>query len=335
MQCTLYIPQLMPPRELGDSLWQTVDATSLKMLLARAHYTHSAGTDGGALLCRLFGVAPQHDSPLAPLLAQHAGLPAANGYWLCATPVHLETRRNELVLAGPDALVISAAEAAALTNTLADHLRGEQLTLHAAQPQQWFIRSDTPPAMATTSLDTVIGRDVRDFLPQGAHSRCWHRILTEIQMLLHAHPVNEAREAAGRAPINSVWLWGGGTLPAPGATPYATVWSNDDDVRAIAHHRGSRIAAAPARIAPDSIDPGTHFFSSKLLVAPLRQGDLAAWSAAVTALERDWFQPVLQALKARRVSSLQLLSVDDTGTHQFTIRPGDLMKFWRKNKYLE
>ena len=265
MQCTLHIPYLLPPREADGRIWRTVDAPQLKTLLARAQYTRSDGMDAGALLCAAFGIARQHDSPLAPILARKAGLPAANGYWLCATPVHLETRRNALLLAGPATLDISAAESAALAHTLAQHLHGENITLHAPQPQQWFVRADTPPAMTTSSLDTVIGRDVREFLPQGADSRRWHRILTEMQMLLHAHPVNQAREAGGRAPVNSVWLWAGGTLPAPGTAPYVTVWSDDDAACALAYHVGSRIEAAPARIAPATLNDGTHFFFDSIV----------------------------------------------------------------------
>jgi hypothetical protein len=335
MQCTLHIPYLLPPREWGDSVWQTVHAPHLKTLLARAQYGRSSGMDDCALLCEAFGIARQHDSPLAPLLARKAGLPAENGYWLCATPVHLETRRNALLLIGPAALDISAAESAALAATLAQHLGGDNISLHAPQPQQWFVCSATPPAMTTTSLDTVIGRDVRDFLPQGPDSRRWHRILTEMQMLLHAHAVNEAREAEGRTPINSVWLWAGGALPAPAAAPFAAVWSDDDAVHALAGHAGCRIAAAPARITPDTLDQGTHFFSTRLLVAPLRQGDLPAWSAAVAALDRDWFQPLLQGLRTRRVNRVHLISNHDAGAHRFTIHSYDLWKFWRKNKYLQ
>jgi hypothetical protein len=271
------------------------------------------------------------------MLARQAGLPAQTGYWLCATPVHLETRRNALILSDADALEIGIAEAAALTETLTQHLLGENIALHAPQPQQWFLRSDTQPAMTTSALDRAAGRDVRHQLPQGPDSRRWHRIMTEMQMLLHAHPVNAAREAAGRAPVNSVWLWGGGTLPAPAAAPFSAVWSNDHTARALAHHTGCRIESSPLRLMPDRMDgadPGAHFFSTRLLIAPLRQGNLSAWSAAVTALDRDWFQPLLQALKARRVSRVQLISNDPTGAHAFVIQPRDLLKFWRKNNYL-
>ena len=36
------------------------------------------------------------------------------------------------------------------------------------------------------------------------------RLMTELQMLLHEHPVNEARAARGVPTVNAVWLWGGG-----------------------------------------------------------------------------------------------------------------------------
>ncbi len=335
MQCTLYIPHLIPPRELGVALWPALAAPQLKTLLARARYTHDAQADGDALLCDAFGIARQQDWPLAPLLAHAHGLAADSGYWLCATPIHLETRRTALMVADPAGLNISATEAAAIAATLAEHLGEEHLTLHAPQPGQWFLRCDTPPAMTTTSVDTVIGRDIRNALPQGADGPRWHRILTEIQMLLHAHPVNDAREARGQLPINSVWLWAGGTKPAQPATPYATVWSDDATVNALAHHGACRMEAAPPRFTLDTLVEGAHFFSLNVLAHPLREGDVQAWSSAVTALNRDWFLPLYDALKSRRVNKLIVLSGDDKSAHQFAIRPFDLLKIFNKNKYLQ
>jgi len=31
--------------------------------------------------------------------------------------------------------------------------------------------------------------------------------LNELQMQLHDHPLNQAREARGELPVNSLWLW--------------------------------------------------------------------------------------------------------------------------------
>ena len=342
MPCSLYIPHLIPPREIGAALWRMVQAPQLKTLLAKARYDGSAPSAGEAALCRLFGVARQHDWPLAPLLARHENLDSASGYWLCASPVHLETRHNALVLTDPLTLDLDAATSAALAAPLAEHVRGENLTLHAPQPGLWLLHSPahTPPAMTTSSLDSVSGRDVRAFLPKGADSARWHRILTEMQMLLHAHAANDAREARGQMAVNSVWLWGGGTMPPPAAAPYATVWSDDACVRALAHHTGCRIEPAVANLSAANItgrnlSSESHFFSLEWLTPAMRQGDLQRWSSAVSALNRDWFTPLLAALQARRLDTLTVLSGGDTGTWQFVIHPGDLMKFWRKNKYLQ
>ena len=335
MQCTLYIPYLIPLRELADTVWRALNVPQLKMLLARGEYVFNPETEAAALLCNIFGIARQQDSPLAPMLARNHGLAGGSGYWLCATPIHLEPRRNALVLADPATLEITVAESSALATTLADHLRDENVTLHAPQPGQWFLHSDVLPVMTTSSLDAVTGQDVRGFLPQGPDSLRWHRILTEIQMLLHAHPVNETREISGRAAVNSVWLWAGGTLPPHSAAPYTIVWSNDDVACALAHHTGGRIEPAPARIMPNTLNEGSHFFSTQLLVAPMRQGNLQAWSAAVTAIDHDWFHPLLKALKTRRLNKLTIITSNDAGTHELTIRPRDLMKFWRQNKYLQ
>ena len=339
MQCTLYIPHLLPPRELGESLWQTVDAPQLKTLLARSAWTTNATNDPAACLCRLFGVARQQDWPLAPLLAHYENVRADSGYWLCATPVHLETRRNALVLTDPASLAVSAAESAAFAAMLADHLRAENVTLHTPRPGHWFLHCDLPPTMTTTSLAAATGRDVRLLLPQGADSARWHRILTEIQMLLHAHPANDARESSGHLPVNSVWLWGGGTLPEPASAtvPFAAAWSDNPAVRALAHYRGCRLGTPPERMAPDTVEKlegNAHLYSLETLEMVLRQKDAQAWNNAVTVLNRDWFIPLMNALKSQSLSTLTVLSVNDTGTQEFALRRGDIMKFWRKNNYL-
>ncbi len=340
MTCTLYIPHLLPPRELGEALWRTIDAPPLKTALARAtftNFTNGPATGADALLCGLFNIAQQQDWPLAPLLARGENLAADSGYWLCATPVHLETRRNALMLTDPAALAISAEESSAFAAMLNAHLHEEKITLHAPQPQHWYLRCDSPPVMTTSSLDSVTSRDVRTFLPQGVDSPRWHRILTEIQMLLHAHPLNDAREARGLAPVNSVWLSSGGVLPPrpSGPAPFAVVHSDVAAVRALAQHCGCRLESRPTLMTPETLQADAHLFSFELLTPLMRQGDVQAWSSAVTLLNRDWFTPLFSALKARRLRVLTLISSTDAGTQQFVIRAQDALKFWRKNNYLQ
>ena len=52
-------------------------------------------------------------------------------------------------------------------------------------------------------------------MPAGPGAGAYHRLMGELQMLLHDHAVNERRTASGIPAINSIWFWGGGTAPEP------------------------------------------------------------------------------------------------------------------------
>jgi hypothetical protein len=60
-------------------------------------------------------------------------------------------------------------------------------------------------------------------------------------MLLHEHAVNGVRLARGAAPINSVWLWAGGTLPLKDTAPELTLFTEHADFAAIARHAGASV----------------------------------------------------------------------------------------------
>ena len=342
MQCTLNIPHLIPPREADEGVWQEVNAPRLKTALARAAYASDANADAEALLCEWFGVPRQQDWPLAPLLAKEDGLPASIGYWLCATPLHLETRRNALVAASTDQLPIGESESAAFAATLAGHLQSEGIALYAPAPGRWYLSSDNAPALTTTPMDVVAGRDIRAHLPTGKDSARWRRILTEMQMLLHSHPVNEVRESRGLPPINSVWLWGGGTLPPAPAktqTPFTSVNSNDAAIRALAHHAGCRVKPLPEQCSPALLDEmtaanstpdETHLISIESLATAMCQGDALAWTNAAHRLEALWIAPLLDALKLHRLRTLTLVSSNRHGIWRFEVRSSDRWKVWRK-----
>ena len=143
-----------------------------------------------------------------------------------------------------------------------------------------------------------------------------------------------ARETRGQLPVNSVWLWGGGTLPARSPAYFKQVWSDHATVTLLARHTAIACKPALARLLPQSLAQGAHFFSNEALAPAQSQRNPHAWSDALGALERDWFAPLLQALKTRRVSTVTLISSDPLGTHHFSLAPGDLWKIWRNNRYL-
>jgi hypothetical protein len=332
MDCTLFIPNLIPSTEHGERPWHAPEAHRLKTLLARATHSSDTALDAEAWLCNAFGVARQHDWPLAPIVAVADGLPAQTGYWLRATPVHLEPRRTALVLTDPTVPGTTAADSEALAKTLAAHLREEGITLHATRPGCWYLSLPQTPAMRTFALETALHRDVRELLPQGADCMRWHRIITEMQMLLHSHPINEAREARGAPAINSVWISSGGTLPPAGHAQFTAVLSDDDVVRALARHSGCRVADR-SNVFDQLSAPGHLLITIESLIPAVTGGNADAWRDAVHALEHEWILPLMETQKSRRIG-LTLVSANREGVQRFALRLIDMMKLWCKNKYL-
>jgi hypothetical protein len=113
-------------------------------------------------------------------------------------------------------------------------------------------------------------------------------------MLLHEHPVNRARDAAGRAPANGLWWSDGGTLPAGGRSPGAT-FTDDRAVAALAAHGGERARALPADLAAARRDSATADGLVVVLPSPLDTAALdAAWTrAAWDALLAGELDPVV------------------------------------------
>ena len=180
-----------------------------------------------------------HDGrwPWAALHASADGIDTAQRPWGLLTPVHWHVGREHISLADPSALDLSADESRVLFDAVRPLFDedGAGTSLAWAAPMRWYLAHEHLADLPCASIDRVIGRNVDLWLrgdPQAsaeqlARVRWVRRLQNEVQMLLHQHPVNEAREARGALPVNSFWLSGCGR--AQRATAQVTV---DDRLRA-------------------------------------------------------------------------------------------------------
>ena len=173
----------------------------------------------------------------------------------------------------------------------------------------------------------MAGRTLEPFLPQGEDAGAWRRLINETQVILHNHPVNAAREAAGWPTANSLWPWGAGPLPALAAAPAPQLHA--DQPLALGLARLAGMAAAPLPRGFDAAVPRGLTFLDTLSEAAQRL-DALAWREGLAQLEARWFAPLLAALKARRVPGLRLSALGDEATVDVTIAPGNLWKLWRR-----
>jgi len=152
----------------------------------------------------------------------------------------------------------------------------------------------------------------------------------ESQVFLHNHPVNQAREAAGERMVNSLWFWGGGTLPDKVVAPALIVRAEDRLTRGLARAAGIRPDGLTGRLPSQDA-----FIVVDALFRPGLYLDIDAWRSALTELESQWFKPLLAALKSRKLARLRITVPGDRTTLELRLATYDLWKFWARPRSLE
>lgn len=328
---TLFVPSLFWP-ETGDTdSYSGLRLPALETLLGRGSAADGACENEPAWLCERFGVQKQIDWPVAPLaFAGDGGEPGAD-YWLRADPVNLRLHNDGLILLAPETLEITEDESHDLTGALNRQFEAEGFVFHAPHPRRWYLKMPQAPKIRTVTLKQAIGRDVNRLLPEGEERLRWHRIFNEVQMLLHADPVNAAREDRGAAMVNSLWFWGGGTLPAASST-FDAMQSNDPLAVGLARLAG--IVSAPL-----PVDGG--FAAGNNTLVELRdaerefmRGNVAGWRHALETLETRWFAPIFDWLRSGRIGKAVIATVADGRSHEWSVTRGARWRIWKRPRPL-
>lgn len=297
---TLHLILSLPPDSLGNPhLLPTLDKLQARGLL------RTDATSLSEILSQGFGLARQRDWPIAPLSAARDGLETDGAFWLRADPVHLEAGMQGMFLR--DGLALSQAESQALAQSLVPLLAEQGVAFAAPGPSSWYLKFPAPQDLATTPLDRARGRQAMNFLPEGTDAPRLMRLINEVQMLLHAHPLNQAREQAGVATVNSLWPWGGGTT-APLARCFDAVWGQHPLLLDLAHASGT-----PAHPCPSGLRGLGN--PAKALVVLTPEGAEQSDSEYLARLEQDWLRPLLRGLQWGRIRHLALTLLAPEATH--------------------
>ncbi|MDQ0140206.1 hypothetical protein [Cupriavidus necator] len=274
--------------------------------------------------------------PLAPYMrladsggATHHLAAAADGQsWACLQPVHIHAARDHLVLMPPAQLGLRQDEASALRGAIDALLQESGIALETPCAQRWYLPEAAFGPLDTTTPLRAAGRNIDIWMQAGERARDWRRLQNEIQMTWFDHRVNQAREAAGEVPVNSVWLYGGGALqPVPRLAD--TVLSNDPFLSGLALAAGSRVLPAPAGLAGAAGAEGTVLAMLDGATEAHIAEDWGLWLDRMHALNADWFGPALAALADGRIGAVTLVLAGENHFAEFTVRRADLRKFWR------
>jgi len=285
--------------------------------LAALGATEDIDGDPDRALLQWIGAAP--DVALAPLAALGAGLDPGERYVLRADPVALVAGRDDVLCAGRvDEL--SGDEAAALRDTLAAHFAADGLAFHVPRPDAWFIAATAHVPVDTTPLAQVTG-PLQPHLPAGPNGKTWRRWLSEMQMLLHAHPVNAAREARGQLPVTGIWIAEGGTLAAPAVT--ATLQVHAMIVPPAAVARGL------ARRAGGAAQPLPRAWSVAAGADALVVLDPIVDATALARAAQDWLEPATTALVRGDLDDLTVIGDGGGRAQCWRAHAPTLLRRWR------
>jgi hypothetical protein len=330
MHCDLVVPALFAAREIPR-------LPALELLLARGRASQEEPLALEAWLAGAFALA---DGPVPAgaltALAESADAsgPDVDAFWLRADPVHLRLGRDQLTLIPSAGFGIARGEADALVAALNLHF-GAEYTFVAARPDCWCLRAASQVALEARAPLELAGQEVDANLPRGPDAARWHALMNEVQMALHDHPVNLAREQRGEPAVNSVWFWGAGRLPATAQGPWHSITADEPVAAGLARLAGMRHRAVPEGArewlgrAPEE---GRHLVVLDTLRGAIALGEAESHAGRLAALEARWFAPLLEALRGGRVGMVTVRA-PDSGMSCETVR-GDLRRFWRRARPL-
>ena len=279
------------------------------MLDARLGSLHAAILDA----LNLRSVADKY--PSAAVMRTGAASERATGFWLRVQPIHFIAgldRITTVVLRG--AARMTPAERSSLDAVFVEHLQSTGLELHVAN-DEWLLRSATSLKLETVTPEFAAANPLSDILPRGADAGPIRRLMTELQMLLHEHPVNSQRQARGAPAINAVWVHGEGILSDLSSVSLPASYGEDLFLRGIYRLHDQVVGMTPA--------------DAKSLLAQLRGPTVAVIDAPnPESLETQWLVPLSRALLSGAISKLTLLF----DAWQVSAGRADMFKLWRRER---
>ncbi len=327
VRITFLVPGLLWPRPALDDTVRGLHLPALERMLRFGARVRSTRADGGHWWREAFGL-EQRTLPAAALRLRSEGSDPGDREWVCLDPASIAFSQQDGTLLDPATLGLDADEDAALRADLLP-LLAPLGDVFATVPGCWHLAPRLPLPALPERLEA--NASARGLIPHGEAAKPWIRALSEVQMQLHAHPVNRAREAAGRPLINSLAPWGAGCLPTRAQTVFDLMLSADPVHRGLAALAGCRAAPVPETLAAMRPE-GAREVLVELpgLAAATLQRDALAWGHALLDLERDWIAPAVAAADRGQAGAIEVVGFGAETSLRIRYRGRHRLRLWRR-----
>jgi hypothetical protein len=251
--------------------------------------------------------------------------------WL-ATPVHLIAGLSNLHFDRRGILRLPPEELAGFAEDFNRTFGDTDLHLEPFANGEFFLRAPATWSAVTTEPARALVSELESSLPQGKAATALKRLGAELEMWLHSHPLNAARQQHGERPVSILWLWGGGpleSLKSVSAPPTDLGCGTDPYVAGLWHLQGATTGALPDRFGDLLSDPKSERAVLVTEITPRLQTN-PNWTVfeALVDLDRLYLSPALAALHARSLESVVLIAND----MEVRLQRNDRLRFWRRSR---
>ena len=271
---------------------------------------------------RYAGLAP------ASIAAAATEPPPGETLWL-AEPLHLTEGIGRLHLERRGRLRLSAAQCARLAADFNALYAGSGWALAPLPDGTLLLGAPAAGALESCDPARIPAAALEACLPRGPGAAPLRRLGAELEMWLHAHPLNAERAGRGEPAVSQLWIWGGGAAaarPRPGPAASGAVSGTEAYLAGLA-----RLGAAPYGAGASEWPYGPAAAPGRALHVlevgeTLRRSPGADLHEALAELDRRWLEPAVAALAAGRLERLWLLA----NGRAWALRRADRWRFWRR-----
>ncbi|WP_434777431.1 hypothetical protein [Neisseria sp. Ec49-e6-T10] len=253
-------------------------------------------------------------------------------HYILASPVGLRLNRNHIDLADSAVLNVTQQEAQQICADLNDFLIEEQWRFIPVTTDLWLLNTPKALNIKTTSLYDVMGNNIEEYQPKGSDSFIVQKILTEIQMVLFNHSVNQQREQTNLPAINAIWLWQ--TQQHEQKMPLDSVYFVPKPLwqqQLNCFDTPYDFKTWQNTVTEEKITQTQHYILLEDLLGATQYQDIWGYQDALVQLEQHYLQPAWQALKSGQLASLSLYTHGPFGGHM-KIKPHSHWAFWKKKQ---
>ncbi|MES9991092.1 MAG: hypothetical protein ABW098_04025 [Candidatus Thiodiazotropha sp.] len=328
-QTTLVLPGLLWPEGISALAKGSHRSLFLNRALARSNIENVPGGDISETLFHLFGVNSNRQSDLPVGAVSYVGHGEYPGDECVAlvTPVHILADRDRVILIGPNQVNHSNQFADHLIELFNSHFKEDGLYLTRQSGKEWYLILEQCPQIVTSSIESVIGRHIEEYLPQGKEGSRWRGILNEIQMLLFNDKKINHLSIPNEYNVNALWFSGFGVVPKV-ITGYSTVYTNHSLAKGLANLSGISHKPIPQDFKEAVTESGEILIVLTTLLDYELDSDIESWKESWIDISR-----VVESLLLNQAGRLanKLVIYPCNGTSFSITKSSYLTRFWRKN----